>query len=120
MKEFEAGSRAFKFACDIVKLHESLLRKGSTARTLEKQLLRSGTSIGANLAEARAAESRKDFTSKCSIALKEACETHYWLLLFENTGLAETETVTPLSCEYGELIAMLTAIVRTTRSAPNS
>jgi four helix bundle protein len=126
MKEFEAAKRAFKFACGIVTLHESLVRKSSTARTLAKQLLRSGTSIGANLAEAHAAESRRDFTSKCSIALKEARETHYWLLLFENTGLAETESVSPLSrecsecSECSEIIAMLTSIVRTTRSTLNS
>ena len=115
MKEFQAEKRAFGFACRIVTLHESLVRRNATARTLARQLLRSGTSIGANLAEAHVAESRRDFVSKCSIALKEARETHYWLLVFETTGLAEPSQVSPLSRECSEIIAMLTAIVRTTR-----
>jgi four helix bundle protein len=71
--------RAFAFAVQVVKLCRALDWQEPTSRTLASQFLRSGTSVGANLEEAQAGQSRADFLSKCSIACKEARETHYWL-----------------------------------------
>lgn len=73
--------RTFQFVLDIVKLYRYLT--GNKEFILSKQLLRSGTSIGANVCEAQAAQSRKDFASKMAIASKEARETLYWLRLLK-------------------------------------
>lgn len=73
--------RAFNFALRIIKLCKQLEEEPGVARTLSWQLLRSGTSIGANLEEAQAGQSKLDFISKNAIALKEARETIYWLRL---------------------------------------
>jgi four helix bundle protein len=100
--------RAFRFACDVIALHDSL--GGAGARDLTRQLLRAGTSIGANLEEADAAQSRPDFISKCTIALKEARESHYWLRLLRATG--KMSDGDRLLGESNELVAILTTIVR--------
>jgi four helix bundle protein len=108
--------RAFEFACRIVKLHEYLGKAGNaTARRLSDQLLDSGTSIGANLEDADAGQSRLDFISKCNIALKEARETKFWLRLLAETNLVKPELLTPLTQEISEIIAILTTIVRKSR-----
>ncbi|BCX03603.1 MAG: hypothetical protein KatS3mg053_1541 [Candidatus Roseilinea sp.] len=104
--------RAFEFACRIVKLHEHLCKKGETARRLGNQLLNSGTSIGANLEEAHAGQSRADFIAKCSIALKEARETHFWLRLLAATNQVSADQLKPLTQEAHEIVAILTTIVR--------
>jgi len=72
----EIAERTFQFAVRVVHLCQFLEKNGGTARTLSSQLLRSGTSIGSNVAESQSAQSRKDFISKLEIALKEARETH--------------------------------------------
>jgi four helix bundle protein len=74
--------RAFELAVRIIKACQFLDEQLGVGRTLGKQLIRSGTSIGANLEEAQAGQSRADLISKNAIALKEAHETHYWLRLF--------------------------------------
>lgn len=104
--------RSFRFACRIVELHKLLVQQDATARSLSGQLLRSGTSIGANLEEATAGQSKADFISKCSIALKEARETHYWLKLLQATDIVAAQEIQPLLTEAHELIAIMTAIVR--------
>ncbi|MBI5446176.1 MAG: four helix bundle protein [Deltaproteobacteria bacterium] len=109
-------ARAFAFACRVVALHGELIRQDGTARTLAGQLLRAETSIGANLEEACAGQSKPDFISKCSIALKEARETHYWLRLLKASGSARAESLEPLLGEANELISILTAIIRKARS----
>jgi four helix bundle protein len=73
--------RTFDFAVRIVRLCNHLFGKPSVSRTLANQLLKAGTSVGANVEEAQAGQSRADFISKNAIALKEARETHYWLRL---------------------------------------
>src|SRR5580765_4542805 len=73
--------RTFQFAISVVQLCRKLDQKPGISRSLSRQLLRSGTSIGANMEEAQAGQSRADFLHKCSVALKEARETHYWLRL---------------------------------------
>ena len=109
--------RSFRFACRIVTLHKELVKRDSTARILAGQLLRSGTSIGANLEEACAGHSKADFISKCTIALKEARETHYWMKLLEATEMLAQHESEPLIKEAGELTAILTAIVKNARNA---
>ncbi len=101
--------RAFRFACDVVALSDSNVRDRNGARDLMRQLVRAATSIGANLEEADAAQSKPDFVSKCTISLKEARESHYWLRILKATGKAEVER---LLGEPNELIAILTTIVR--------
>ena len=103
--------RVFAFACSIVKLHQILSRRRGTDATLSHQLLRAGTSIGANLEESRAGQSRPDFISKCRIALKEARETYYWLRLLEQTTTTQVP-ITPIREESGEIVAILTSIVK--------
>ena len=106
--------KSFLFAVRIVKLckHLNLNRK---EYVLSKQLLRAGTSIGANIAEAEQAQSRADFISKMNIALKEAVESNYWLRLLQATDyLSETE-FSSIYSDCRELERMLTAIIKTTR-----
>ena len=82
---------------------------------LANQLLRSGTSIGANVEEGQASQSEADFISKYSIACKEARETHYWLRLLVATELAPQERLVEIEKECNELIAILTSIVKKMR-----
>jgi len=77
--------RTFQFAIRIVKVCQHLDEKPGVSRTLAKQLLRSGTSIGANLEEGKGSQSEADYLTKCSIACKEARETLYWLKLLSAT-----------------------------------
>jgi four helix bundle protein len=109
--------RSFQFACRIVKLHQYLYKRGATEREISRQVIRSGTSIGANLEEADAGQSKPDFISKCGIALKEARETHYWLRLLRDTHLIPLELIAPLIDEARQLVAILTTIVKNTRNA---
>ena len=109
-------ARSFEFACRIVKLHQYLQKCGGTEREIGRQLLRSGTSIGANLEEADAGQSKSDFISKCSIALKEARETHYWLRLLRDTDLVLPKLIEPLIDEARQLVAILTTIIKNARA----
>lgn len=85
------------------------------SRTLATQLLRSGTSIGANVEESQAAQSRADFLSKLSIACKEARETHYWLRLLASSDIVAEIRLTELIDEANQLVAILTTITKRTR-----
>lgn len=106
----EVKSKAF--AIRIIKLYKYLSTE-KRENILSKQLLRSGTSIGANIKEAERGQSDADFAAKMNIALKEASETEYWLeLLTETDYLTEKESESILT-NCRELIAMLTAIVKT-------
>jgi four helix bundle protein len=109
--------RTFDFACRIIKLHQYLQKRGGTECEIGRQVLRSGTSIGANLEEADAGQSKSDFISKCGIALKEARETHYWLRLLRETDLVTPELLSPLIDESRQLVAILTTIVKRARGA---
>ena len=107
--------KSFCFALRIVKLCK-YLQKTKHELVMTKQLLRCGTSIGANVAEAHYAQSRADFTAKMSIALKEAAETDYWLrLLFESKYLSNTEFQS-IFADCKELEKLLSAIVKTTKT----
>ena len=107
--------KSFDFAIRIVKLKDFLSEERKEF-DLSRQILRSGTSIGANVSEAQQAQSQADFLSKINIALKEAAETKYWLRLLRATGkLTEKETESILS-ECIEIEKILYSIVRTTKN----
>lgn len=112
--EQTVSEKSFRFALRIIKLYK-YLRESKNEYVLSKQLLRAGTSIGANVAEAEQAQSRMDFIAKLSIALKEAAETNYWLrLLYGSDYLADLEFKSIMS-DCRELEKMLTAILKTTK-----
>ena len=104
-----------KYAVRIVRLYQ-YLSEGKREYVLSKQILRSGTSIGANIREALNGQSKADFTAKMSIALKEASETEYWLELLHETGYLSEEEYTSIRNESKELLKMLTSIVKTSRT----
>jgi four helix bundle protein len=110
----EIRERTFRFACDVIALHDVLVTRGPSARDIGRQLVRSATSIGANLEEADAGQSRADFVSKCTIALMEARESHYWLRLLRATGKLD-DAADPLVHESDRIVAVLTTIVRKTK-----
>ena len=105
--------KSFKFALKIIKVAREL-RKDSHEYELASQLLKSGTSIGANVSEAQYGQRDKDFASKMHIALKEANETEYWLKLLTEAGIMDEETSKPLLRDVEELKKILTAILKTT------
>ena len=106
-------SQSFAFSLEIIRLYKQL--ESHREYVVAKQLLRSGTSIGANIEEAAAAESRRDFLHKMNIALKEARETHYWLRLLNESDLTPELDVTVQLNQANDLVRLLTAIVKTTR-----
>jgi four helix bundle protein len=111
MPESVIQRKAFAFALQIIKLYSKLREKHEYV--LAKQLLRSGTSIGANVEEASAGQSRKDFLAKMAVASKEARETRYWLRLLRESDLVELDVTNELN-SVDELIRILTSIVKTT------
>ena len=104
--------KSFDFAVRIVNLHKYLTREHKEF-VLSKQLLRSGTSIGANVSEAQRGQSKADFTAKMSIALKEASESEYWIKLLYRTEYLSKEQYDSLNGDVQELIGLLMAICRT-------
>ncbi len=117
-KKRDILERTFRFAVRVVKLCQVLDQRPGVGRTLSRQLLRSGTSIGANVEEAQAGQSRADFLSKYSIACKEARETHYWLRLIADCDVLPVTRLGEITQECNELVAILTTIVKNTRSGP--
>ncbi|MFD1466789.1 four helix bundle protein [Hymenobacter caeli] len=107
------AERSFAFALQVVELYKLL--SAEREFVLSKQLLRSGTSIGANVAEASAAISKRDFAAKMSIASKEARETRYWLQLLTQGGLTQLD-LGPALNEANQLVNILTAIVKTAQA----
>ena len=107
--------RLFGFALRVIRLCQRLQGKPGAGRTLSYQLLRSGTSIGANYQEGQAGQSRADFLTKNCIALKEARETLYWLRLLVESGIVAPEMLTDLLDEAGQITKILGAIVTRTR-----
>jgi four helix bundle protein len=108
-----------KFAVRVINLYKHLTFKKSEF-ILAKQILRSGTSIGANLVEAYAASSKRDFLNKTYIAFKECCETLYWLDLLKETEFITSPQFDSLDKECGELKRMLSATTKTTKSRISS
>ena len=109
-------ARTFEFARRVVKLCQMLDQSPGVSRTLANQLLRSGTSIGANVEEGQGSQSRADFIAKYYIACKEARETHYWLRLLAASEVVPAKQLKNLTDEAGQLVAILTSIVKKCRT----
>lgn len=112
MQENVSVDKSFEFAVRIANLYKYLTREHKEY-IMSKQLLRAGTSIGANIAEAQRGQSKADFTAKMSIALKEANETHYWLRLLYRTEYLNQAQFESLVGDIQELIGILMAICKT-------
>ena len=110
-----AASKSFEFALRIIGIYK-LLTAEKHEYILSKQLLRAGTAIGANIAESEHAQSRADFTSKMSIALKETDETRYWLLLLKASEYLTQNEAGPILRDCTELIKILASIVKNLKS----
>lgn len=104
------NEKAISFALQIIELYKFL--KKNKEYVISKQLLRSGTSIGANIAEALAGQSKKDFSHKMTIASKEARESQYWLFLLQKSQLVDYDYAHEIN-KCNELIRLLTSIVKT-------
>ena len=107
-----SAEMSFEFAVRIVNLYKFLIKEHKEY-VLSKQLLRCGTSIGANIAEAQRGQSHADFLAKMSIALKEANETYYWLRLLYRTEYLSKTQFDSLEKDIQELLGILTAICKT-------
>jgi len=105
------ANKSFQFAIRTVKLYKHLCAE-KKEYTLSKQLLRSGTSIGANVAEAQQAQSRADFLSKLNIALKETSETKYWLRLLQATDYLTEKEAASMLRDCTELEKLLVSIIK--------
>ena len=110
----ELEERTLGFATEVVRFVGGF-DVSEVGKVIGRQLLRSGTSIGANYREANRAESSSDFAHKVALAVKEAAETEYWLLLCNRTDLGAPSTVTTLLREVDELLAILSTILRRAR-----
>lgn len=115
MKKSIIGEKSFAFAVRIVRMYR-YFSEFKKEYVLSKQLLRAGTSIGANIQEGLQGVSSKDFQYKLSISLKEAEETMYWLRLMKETDYIDDMTFNSMSADCHELIKILTAILKTSRS----
>ena len=111
-KENLIVDRSFDFALHVIHLYKIMILKNEYV--LSKQMLRSGTSIGANVEEAVSAHSTKDFIARMIIALKEARETRYWLRLIDRSKLVQEE-ISPYINESEDIVHILTAIINTTK-----
>ena len=107
--------KSLTFAVRCVKMYNYLI-ENKREYILSKQMLRSGTSIGANIVESRNAQSNADFISKLSIALKEADETAYWFELMRRTEYITEEEFDSINNDLGELIAMLISTIKTKKN----
>jgi four helix bundle protein len=112
MNKSDVRDRSYKFALEIIKLTQKL-SKNIASNSLARQLIRSGTSIGANVEEAQAGFTKKDFTYKMSLARKEARESKFWLSLIRDAELSRDSQVNELIQEADELTKILTSIVKT-------
>jgi four helix bundle protein len=111
----EIGSRTKDFALRIIKLYAAL-PKTTEAQVIGKQLLRSGTSVGAHYREARRAKSDADFISKMEGGLQELDETGYWLELLSDASIVTADRLKPLQKEVEEIIAIFVTMVKKVKS----
>ncbi len=106
--------KSFDFAVKIVKLYKKIIKEKKEF-VLSKQIMKSGTSIGALVREAQHAESKADFIHKLSIALKEAHETEYWLQLLKETDFISESMFESLNYNIDEILSLLVSIIKTTK-----
>jgi len=110
-------AKSFAFAVRVVKLRRHLCYEASVKEfDISKQLLRSGTSVGANVEEAQGAQSASDFLSKISIAYKEARESRYWIRLLAETEYIDNNAERSLLADADELCRMLSSIIMSTKN----
>jgi len=109
------SSKSLEFAVRIVNLYKYLTTEKKEF-VMSKQVLRSGTSIGANISESLQGISRADFLAKLTISLKEACETDYWLRLLHRTDYLDDAMFESINADCNELIKLLTAIIKSTKN----
>lgn len=114
MKENIIKNKSFEFALRIVSLSQNLVNE-KKEYVLSKQILRSGTAIGALIREAEHAESKADFIHKLSIALKEANETEYWLELLYRSNYIDESSFNNLSSDLKEILRLLISIIKTSK-----
>ena len=114
MKENPLSTKSYDFALKMVALNKKLTKEDKEY-TLSRQLLRSGTSIGANIAEANGAISKADFSAKISIVYKESLETKYWLTLLKDTSFITSKTYESIYSDADEIGKILFSILKTTR-----
>jgi len=112
-------NKTFEFALRIVKLYQHLCDE-KREYVMSKQLLRSGTAIGALVREAEQAESRPDFIHKLAIALKEANETEYWVELLYHSKYIEARGFESISSDLKQVLKLLTAIIKKTKATPTN
>jgi four helix bundle protein len=117
MKDSIVKNKSYEFALRIIKAYKYLSEE-CREFVLSKQVLRSGTSIGALVKEAEHAQSRADFVNKMNIALKEANETEYWLMLLKDSEYIDEKVFTSIHNDCSELIKLLASIVKTTKGTP--
>jgi four helix bundle protein len=114
MKENVVKNKSFDFALRIVKLYQ-YLAETKKEFILSKQLLRSGTSIGANIRESEQSQSKADFIHKLSISLKEANETEYWIELLYRSNYIDENQFLSINTDVVEIMKLLTSIIKTTK-----
>lgn len=110
------SEKSFQFALRILNFYKYSINKNRSLDVLFKQVLKSGTSIGANVAESKNAVSKADFTNKLAISLKEARETEYWLKLLVESKSIQNNEYQSLSVDCDEIIRLLTSIIKTLKS----
>ncbi len=115
MSDNPVKDKSYKFAVRIIRLYKYLAEE-KREYVLSRQVLRSGTSIGANVKEALQGEARADFIHKLSIALKEASETEYWLELLQETEYIDQASFDSIHPDCIELIKLLTSIIKSSKS----
>ena len=119
MKPNIVADKSKAFALKIINLHNFLINE-KRDYVMSRQILKSGTSIGANIRESKNAQSSLDFINKLSIALKEADETAYWLELLTESNTIEIEVSNALYSDLNEIISLLTSIIKTTKNNINN
>ena len=107
--------KSYSFALKVIKLYQYLINE-KKEYVLSKQLMRSGTSVGANVNEAISAQSKRDFVHKLSIALKEARETLYWINLIRDSDYLIENSFEQIEEDCNEIIKILTSIILTTKA----
>ncbi len=113
--EINIDKRTYEFALRVLTVVDKIPNTHS-GKTVARQLARSGTSIGANVEESRAGESRADFIHKMNIALKESRETHYWLRIVKDKKFVESDRLSEIIKESDEIRKILGASVKTAKS----
>jgi four helix bundle protein len=108
------ATKSYAFALRVIKLYKYLVSEKKEF-VLSKQILRSGTSVGANIKEAEHAQSKNDFLHKMNIALKEANETEYWLMLLKDSEYISADSFNSIYPDSVELIKLLASIVKTSK-----